>query len=422
MDYYRQYQQYSRQKQPKLALDALQKHLAANPRHAFGFIEAGNLLRDLGQWSQALSAFLAACRLEPKNSAYLTGLGVIYNQLQKPGFAIHALSDAHEYDNDPGILYNRSMALLLAGRYQEGWQDYEFRSKVHKNRKVIYEWHPPERLWHGQPFPGQTLVVYNEQGLGDDIQFCRYLPYLKSLGGTVLFITQRSLLPVMSTLYGVEQVFEMSAATHQALKQHDWFIPLMSLPYIFNTTLDSIPNQTPYLSAPLAYRNKWEALLRPYHTSPGTKKIGIVFATVNDAKVRSCPFPMWQPLLALPGIQWFSVQKGEASATAAAFADSHPNFIDLTDHIHDFGDTAALLDELDLLISIDTSVPHLAGALGKPVWLLTPSIAQWRWLLHRCDTPWYPSFRLFRQPAPEDWQPVIDQLQQALLSLLRQSR
>ena len=123
-------------------------------------------MRDLGQWPQALNAFLEACRLEPENSEYLTGLGIIYNQLQKPDSAIHAFDAAYETNRDPGILYNRSMALLLAGQYQEGWEDYEHRVKVHKNKKILYEWHPAAKLWQGQPFPDQTLVVYNEQGLG----------------------------------------------------------------------------------------------------------------------------------------------------------------------------------------------------------------------------------------------------------------
>ena len=406
------------QEQHDLALNYLQRHLEANPRHAYGFFLAGNLMRDLGQWPQALCAFLEACRLEPKNSELQTCLGIIYNQLQKPDSAIRAFDTAFENNRDPGILYNRSMALLLAGRYQEGWQEYEHRALVHKNKKILYEWHPASKRWQGQPFPDQTLVVYNEQGLGDDIQFCRYLPYLKALGGNVVFITQKSLFPVMSTLYGVDQIFELSKETHESLRNSDWFVPLMSLPQLFQTTLNSIPNQTPYLAVPPSYSEKWQALLEPYMTNPGIKKIGLVYASINEKQIRNCPFPLWHPLLSLPGLQWFSVQKGDAAVTVQNYAAKHDNLVDLTAHIHDFGDTAALLDQLDLLISIDTSVPHLAGALGKPVWLLLPFSSSWRWLLQRSDCPWYPSFRLFRQSAPGQWQPLMEQVRQAL-SVLR---
>ena len=183
LDLYQQYHHCMKQKQFKLALHYLQLHLKANPRHADGFFQAGCLMTDLGQWPQALNAFIEACRLEPSKVEFHASLGVTYNQLQNPDSAIRAFDAAHELRRDPGILYNRAIALLLAGRYQEGWQEYEHRIHVPPKSKLIYAWHPHSRFWQGQPFPDQTLVVYNEQGLGDDIQFCRYLPFLKAWGG-----------------------------------------------------------------------------------------------------------------------------------------------------------------------------------------------------------------------------------------------
>lgn len=417
MDFYQKFQQCMQQKKPKQGLQHLQQHLKLNRNHAYGFFLAGTLLRDLGQWAEALCAFLEARRLDPRQSEIHSCLGVLYNQLQKPESAIQSFNTAYELSKDPGFLYNRALALLMAGRYQEGWQEYEWRIQVPPKSKLIYEWHPPSRLWQGQPFPDQTLVVYSEQGLGDDIQFCRYLPYLKVMGGTVIFLTSQSLLPLMSDFYGVDQVIGRSRATVESLKDSDWFVPLMSLPHLCQTTLDSIPDQTPYLRAPPEHQAKWQALLEPYRQSPGIRNIGFVYSSSNDKHIRSCPFPLWHPLFSLPGLQWFSVQKGDAATAVQKYAAHHPSLIDLSVHIDDFGDTAALLDQMDLLISIDTSVPHLAGALGKPAWLLLPYVVDWRWLLQRSDSPWYPSFRLFRQPAPGQWQPVMTQVRQALSTL-----
>lgn len=403
---------------PDQALKQLQQQLKSNPRHAEGFFQAGNLLRDLDRWPEALNAFHTACQLEPNKAEYQVGRGIILNQMQMPLEAINAFNIAYTLKKDPGILYNRSLALLLAGRYLEAWPGYEYRYLAPGKNKVIYDWYPAEKRWQGQPFPGQTLVVFNEQGLGDDLQFCRYLPYLKALGEKVILITQKPLMPLLSRLYGVDQVFEFCKATHEKLQACDWFIPLMSLPYLFNTTLDSIPNQIPYLTVPPSYREKWQALLAPQIKNQAVKKIGLVYTSSNDSlfnHARTCPLQFWQPLFSLSGIQWFSLQKGTGTSPAQALATDAPPMIDLTCHIEDFGDTAALLEQLDLLISIDTSVPHLAGALGKPVWLLTPYIAQWRWLQHRSDSPWYPTFRLFRQPVPGAWEPVMAQVKQAIL-------
>ena len=155
--------------------------------------------------------------------------------------------------------------------------------------------------------------------------------------------------------------------------------------------------------------------MKPYAANPAIKNIGMVYAgKQTDQAHRSSPFSLWHSLFSLPGLRWFSLQKGEAAEVVHDFAGRNSNLIDLTSNINDFGDTAALLDQMDLLVSIDTSVPHLAGALGKPVWLLLPFVVDWRWLLHRSDSPWYPGFRLFRQPTPGQWEPVVAQVRQAL--------
>jgi len=402
--------------QPEQALQFLQQHLAKNPNHALGYYCASTLLRQFEQLPQALATCLTACRLDPNQSIFFNLLGVIHTELQMPEQAIQAFNAAYEKDKNPEIRHNLAHSLLLSGRFQEGFQELQWRIQL-PSRKKMYDWHPAERRWQGQPFPGQTLLVYHEQGMGDHIQFCRYLPYVKALGGKVIYSTYPHLLPIMSTLYGADEVMAHTRANLEKLN-FQWAVPLMSLPHFCRTTLDSIPNQTPYLAVPPAYKVKWSSLLAPCMSRPAVRNIGFVFSCNPTNKVhRTIPFSQWHSLFSLPDTQWFSVQKGEAAAAVQEYAASHSNVIDLTEHINDFADTAALLDSLDLLISIDTSAPHLAGALGKPVWLLLPFATDWRWLLRRSDSPWYPTFRLFRQPFPGQWEPVMAQVVQALSAL-----
>lgn len=412
---YQKYEQCMQQNQHDQALQHLQQHLRANRQHAAGFYQLGNLQRAMNLWSQALCAYLEACRLDPDQSDFQLNLGVMHQWLQQPAQAAQCYQTAWQKKNNPAILFNRAQALLLAGRYEEGWVEYEWRRQI-PDYKPRFEWYPAERQWQGQPFPGQTLVVYHEQGLGDDIQFARFLPYAKALGGKVVFSTRPALIPILSTLHGIDQVVEQSEETFNSLAFR-WAVPIMSLPGLCRTTLDSIPNQTPYLHVPPAYQTKWQTLLAPYAQQPGKKRIGIVWACNPIdilGQLRSCPFPQLASLFALPETQWFSLQKGPAVVDIQNSTAAQSQVIDLTPHLDDFADTAALIDQLDLVISIDTSVAHLAGALGKPVWLLLPYANEWRWLLRRSDSPWYPTFRLFRQPLPGDWNAILEQVKQEL--------
>lgn len=397
------------------ALQFLQQHLNANRQHALGFYQLGNLQRSMNQWPQALCAYLEACRLDPEQSDFHLNLGVMYQWLQQPDKAAQAYITSWQKDNKSSTRFNRAQALLLDGQYTEGWQEYESRRSI-PDYQPRFEWYPQEREWRGQPFPGQTLIVYHEQGLGDDIQFSRFIPYVKALGGTVILATRPSLIPVLATLHGVDQVVDHSPETYQTLRFH-WAIPLMSLPLLFRTTLHNIPNRTPYLSVPTAYRAKWQELLKPYISRPGNLKIGFVWACNpldSLGQIRTCPLPQLASLFTVPKTQWFSIQKGPASTELHDIASTVPNVIDLSQSIEDFADTAALLDQLDLLISIDTSVPHLAGAIGKTAWMILPFANEWRWLLRRSDSPWYPRFQLFRQPVPGKWEPVMEQIRHEL--------
>ena len=409
MDCFQRFQHCLRENQAEQALRYLKDGLRNHPKEAEAYFQFGKYLSQHGARVQALGAFQEACRIDPGQAVYRICLGVAHQDLQQPEQAIRCYSG---WEQDPKVRFNLATALLLVGRYQEGWSAYEARLAADTSGK--YRWHPPERLWQGQPFPGQTLVVYSEQGRGDDIQFCRYLSYVKALGGEVVLSTWPDLIPVLATQFGVDRIVEHGGIGPRDPLRYNWAVPLMSLPYAFRTTLDDIPNQTPYLNVPTAYRAKWGELLAD-QIRPGVKNIGVVYACkpTNQA-FRTCPLHLWQSLFSLPGLRWFSLQKGEAAVDFANCASSHPHLVDLTGHIHDFADTAALIEQLDLVISVDTAVPHLAGALGKPTWMLLPFVSDWRWLLNRCDSPWYPDFRLFRQNLPGHWEPVISQVRQAL--------
>ena len=388
--------------------------LHSHPADALARYHAGRLASLSGQLSLALQYYLSAYELAPQHSDCLWNIGVTYHDLQQPALALEAFAAAYRISGNEAIRYNRAMTLLLAGDFPAGWPEYECRLQIpaHQHR---YSWHEPQHLWDGQPFPGQTLVVYAEQGLGDCIQFCRFLPFVKALGGTTVLCAPPSLVPILQSLAGVDAIIPGDSAGPSRPLRLRWAIPVMSLPYLFRTTLATIPDCTPYLHVPADYRHKWQLLLSP-HRHSSLQRIGFVFSSANDIQVKSCALAHWAPLFSLPGLQWYSLQKGSAAVSEASAAAPFDQIIDLSGHIGDFADTAALLEQLDLLITIDTSVAHLAGALGKPTWLLLPFSADWRWLLGRSDSPWYPSFRLFRQLVPGQWPAVIETVRQQLSS------
>lgn len=301
----------------------------------------------------------------------------------------------------PVVHLNRGVALLLKGRWPEGWKEYEWRIKCDVPRPIY-----PHRLsgcrWKGGPFSGQNLLVHGEQGLGDAIQFARFLPMVKARGGRVVLETHASLIKLFETLDGVDQIVELSS--HQAPQiDYDTYIPLCSLAGLFGATPQNIPGTVPYLHADPQKTAQWRTCL-----APDTFNIGIVWAGSDTYPERSCSLKDFAGLGQIPGINWIGLQKGPAAKQVG-----HASGFEIAnwgEAFRDFSDTAAAMANLDLIISIDTSVAHLAGALGKPVWLLLPRVPDWRWLLGRADTPWYPSMRLFRQSKQTDWHTVMEQI------------
>jgi hypothetical protein len=302
---------------------------------------------------------------------------------------------------------------LLLGDYQRGWLEYEWRFRA-KN----FPAEPPTGMphWDGRPFKEKTILVNAEQGLGDTVQFVRYLYDVKKRGGTVILRCPRELYSLLAGCVGVDRAVRRD----DPVPPYDVETTLLSLPRIFQTSLNTIPADVPYLRVPQGAGTQAVAMITR-HTE--VLRVGLVWAggiqNPNDHN-RSLRLEQFGDLLHITGTKLFSLQKGEAAAQLGSISPDH--ITDLGPYLGDFADTAAAIQELDLIVSVDTAVAHLAGALAKPVWTLIPFAPDWRWMLDREDSPWYPTMRLFRQPAPGDWSSVIAHVTTQLTALVhRQS-
>ena len=295
-----------------------------------------------------------------------------------------------------------STALLAVGRLLDGWRQFECRwfSELLAPKRPNFG----KPVWGGQDLQGKSVLVRAEQGFGDIFQMLRYLPMLKARGARVLLQPIAGMQSMHGELAGVDAVIEVD----RPLPPFDYWVQLMSLPRIFATTLATIPAEVPYVRVAPTLRTQWRSRLGEY----SGLTVGVVWAGrpthPNDAN-RSIPFSMLAPLLKIPHIRFVGLQRQERAAEPAFEADG-ADLVDLGPELRDFGDTAAIIEQLDLLVSVDTSVVHLGGALGKPVWLLLPEPADYRWLKEREDTPWYPTVRLFRQRHPRDWAEVVERV------------
>ena len=300
----------------------------------------------------------------------------------------------------PYLDYEQSFVDLLFGDLRQGWEHFEARLLVPEDLRPLRVFEEP--AWQGEPFEGRTLLLWAEQGIGDTLMFLRYLPMVKALGGRVLLEAQGPVLNVAGTCPGLDGLVPAGASS----QDFDLQASILSLPWIFHTELESIPDSVPYLRVPaeVPHRQGLQELLAAAgeHT-----RIGLVWAG-NPAHARdserSIPALALAPLAALPGVAWFSFQLDQAELPPL------PNLVSLAPCLGDFSDTAFALSEMDLLITVDTSVAHLAGALGIPILLLITHQPDYRWLLEREDSPWYPTLRLYRQPRFGDWAAVLQQI------------
>ncbi|MDH3464362.1 MAG: tetratricopeptide repeat-containing glycosyltransferase family protein [Gammaproteobacteria bacterium] len=324
--------------------------------------------------------------------------------------AIDAYGEALKRNPDYADAHiGRGSALLKLGRLAEGWDDYEFRQSDASFE--LFRCSGRAR-WDGSDFCGKTLLVYGEQGIGDVIHFSRYLPMVAERGGQIVFMCDASLHSLFERNTAVHRLVD-KCKTPEAIERihYDVQIPLLSLPRVFGTTLESIPRVTPYLRADSSKVDAWRGQLEKERIT-----VGLVWAGnpgQKDNKYRSCPLSALAPLAAVDGSAFYSIQVGPAAEQLQG-GPKQLKIIDFTEELRDFGDTAALIEALDLVITVDTATAHLAGALGKPVWTMLWFAHCWRYLQNRTDSPWYPSMRLFRQPRHGDWDSVVGQIANAL--------
>jgi tetratricopeptide (TPR) repeat protein len=382
--------------------------LELQPEFAEAQNNLGSAFQKQGKLDEAVVRFRRSLELKPNIAAAHVNLGNAYRELGKIAEASdryrHALELQADYTDAHLVL---SSLLLLTGDFEQGWPEYEWRWKTRDLRPRDFQ----QPVWNGRPLQGETILLHAEQGLGDTIQFIRYAPLVKSRGAIVVVECPPPLRTLLSRCPGVDRL----VAKGGALPDFDMHAPLMSLPAILKTTLDTIPATIPYVFPDPALVARWREKLSPMQGL----RIGINWhGREGDIATRRRDIPLAQfALLAqVPGVRLINLQRGSGQTELAAARDRLP-IVDLGDvdaGPDAFVDTAAIMMNLDLVITSDTSIPHLAGALGVPVWLALRFAADWRWLLNRSDSPWYPTMRLFRQKAPGDWTGVFEEMQTVL--------
>jgi len=346
--------------------------VSLEPDFARGYVNIGNTLLDQGCYDDALEAYQKAIDLSP------------------------GLADAH---------YNRGFIFLLKGEMEQGWEEYEWRFKSREIAKDIGYAETVVPEWDGSRLDGKSILILSEQGIGDLIQFVRYFPFVKEMGGTVLFRCRPELVRLFDGYEGIDVLIEDSL--EEAAKRADVCVRLLSLPRIFKTTVQTVMGNVPYLKVDRKTVDDWKL-----RVDSDLLKVGLVWSGSKSHKNdrnRSCKLSDFAPFAGITGVRYFSLQK-EAVDTAGAEPPKGMQMEYLGTGLNDFYDTAAAIMNMDLVITVDTAVAHLAGSLGRPVWTLLPYVPDWRWMLNRDDTPWYPTMRLFRQPGIRDWESVIQQI------------
>lgn len=369
----------------------------------------GNSLMALGRFTEAAASFSRASELLALSPVPLTARATA---LQALGKITEAENDCRKaLTLDPSFAaahWNLALNLLLLGRYQEGWREYEWRWLKPDFTSPLR--HADVPLWDGSPLNGRTILLHAEQGFGDAIQFVRYAPMVSKCGGIVIIECHPQLVQLFRSVEGVHRVVSFDAAMPTLSCQ----APLLTLPRIFGTSLQNIPQECPYIFVNSEYRQKWAALMSE---NISQMRIGLVWAGKSyPDPLRSCRLAELAPLTKIHSVTFYSLQLGAGSEKATSIPIDM-QLIDLTKHILNFADTAAIIEQLDLIITIDTAVAHLAGALGKSVYLMLPYAPDWRWLLERSDSPWYRTMQIFRQKQPGDWSGVISQIHGVLKQL-----
>ena len=391
------------------ALLSIQAAIALQPNKAISHTRMARILQRLGQYDEAIEVCTHALRLEPQNPQALMVRSNAYRGLNRLQDSIADLRQAIiQSPSEPDYVYNLSFDLLLNEEFEEGWTCYESRFQTKNFLDNVTPMVTPR--WTGQDnLQGKTILICPEQGLGDQIQFGRYALILKGMGAQVILAVAPGLVDIMQTMDPDIQVVSCLQAT-STLPAHDFHIPLMSLPGVFQTDVQTTPCADRYIAPDAGIADKWAKRL----PNKSKMQIGITWSGsqlhVNDHN-RSMSLAQLLPLFNLDA-DWHVLQTEIRPQDEALLAQTPLK--DWRHELTSLHETAGLLDQLDLLITVDTAVAHLSAALGKPTWMMLPFAPDFRWLLHRTDSPWYPSVHLFRQAHPKDWASVTEPIYQTL--------
>lgn len=390
------------------AIESYCQALALEPHNAQTHFNLGDAYHACMQLELALSSYNKATTLVPSYADAHNNRGLVLRDLGRLDEAVTSFSQAIAQDSLHADAHlNMGSTLLLNGDFQRGWELYEWRWKTKGTNQIIPNF--DKNMWMGSPaLENKTILIHGEQGLGDALQFCRYLTQLKNRGARVLLAVHHSLRALLETLDGVDAFINKG----EALPSFDYHCPLLSLPLALQTDIDSIPKSPAYLRADPEKVSEWAVRLGA-KTKP---RIGVVWSSTSKFKgdaQRSMTFSKFQQALPHSDFQYVCLQKEIKESDLFSFSERQ-DVAFYGDQLHDFSDTAALVENLDLIISTCTSVPHLSGAMGKPTWVLLGHVPDWRWMLHRDDSPWYPSVKLYRQDASWQWDAVVDRVRQDL--------
>jgi tetratricopeptide (TPR) repeat protein len=401
---------------------SLREALRLRPDFANAHSNLAIVLDCLGRFDEAEASMRTALRLRPERAFDHCYLGNIFCNLGRVSEAVASCRTALRLQTEePERHVSLGLGFLLAGQFEEGWKEFEWRWQTQwlwqVQRRMRLGRDLPVPPWNGEPIGDRVILLLADAGNGDALHFCRYVPQIAARAGRTVLAVQRSLVRLLSRLPGVSEIISLS----DRAPSFDLWCGLMSLPCAVGTTLETIPATTPYLTADPADVAHWRERL----AGLAGLRVGLCWAGERSSNLRqiavdrrrSLALDALAPLGDISGVQFISLQKGPP-ALQAACPPRGMKLHDFAEDLHDFADTAALIDNLELVISVDTAVAHLAGALGKPVWVLNRFDTCFRWPRNREDSPWYPSARQFRQPTPGDWPSVINRAQSALQRLV----
>jgi Flp pilus assembly protein TadD len=376
-----------------------------DPRQTDAAFHLGDILIDEGNPKEAIKYLQKAVEVKPDFVEMWNNLGLCHKALKQLQPAKNCFEKAIELKNDhPASHINLAMALLIMGDYPKGWQEYEWRFKMEESPLCCP---PPDEvaIWRGEPLAGKNLLIISEQGFGDSLQFVRFIPILRKKCAKLLFITQNNLITLLQSIPEVDLITNQN----ENLGHVDYYCPLLSIPHFLNTIIDTIPNTTPYIKSTPNLSSQWLARIGQNSIKVGLVWEGKPLFQNDPLRRRSTTLEDFAPLASVANVKFFSLQKG-SPAHQLETPPENMDIVNFDPQIVNFADTAAIIANLDIVITIDTATAHLSGALGKPTWVLLPFSPDWRWGLDYEKTPWYPNSTMFRQKQPNQWQEPILQM------------